>query len=58
MFGLGPTELVIVGIVGILLFGNRLPTIARSIGSSFVQFKKGLNDVQDEIKSEPKQIKE
>jgi sec-independent protein translocase protein TatA len=57
MFGLGVTEVVVIGIVGILLFGNRLPTIARSVGSSFVQFKKGLNDVEDEVKEIKKELK-
>jgi sec-independent protein translocase protein TatA len=46
----GPMEIVIFSIIAVLLFGNRLPGVARSIGSSFVQFKKGLYDVQDEIK--------
>ena len=57
MFGLGAAEIVVIGIVGVLLFGNRLPGVARSIGSSFVQFKKGLNDVEDEVKEIKKELK-
>lgn len=45
----GTTEMVVIGIVGLLIFGNRLPGIAKSIGSSFVEFKKGLQGVDDEI---------
>ena len=42
-FGVGPTEIIVVGIVVLLLFGSRLPSVMRSLGSSVVEFKKGLN---------------
>ncbi len=45
----GPMEMVIVGVVAVLLFGNRLPKIARSVGSSLIEFKKGLRGIEDEI---------
>lgn len=44
IFGLGPTELLIVGGVVLLLFGNRLPSVMRSMGRSVVEFKKGVNE--------------
>jgi TatA/E family protein of Tat protein translocase len=44
MFGLGPTELIICGIVLILLFGNRLPSVMKSLGSSISEFKKGIGE--------------
>ena len=44
MFGLGPVEMLIVGAIAILLFGNRLPVVARSLGQGIVEFKKSLND--------------
>lgn len=52
MFGIGQTELLIVGIVALLLFGNRLPSVMRSLGSGISEFKKGLDDVNREIHRE------
>lgn len=43
----GPAEMIIILVICVLLFGSRLPSVMRSMGSSIVQFKKGLNDVED-----------
>ncbi|MBM4049768.1 MAG: twin-arginine translocase TatA/TatE family subunit [Planctomycetes bacterium] len=40
----GWLELVIILIVALLLFGNRLPGIMHSLGKSVVEFKKGMKD--------------
>jgi len=48
-FGLGPTELLIVGVIAVLLFGQRLPDVMRSMGKSVMEFKKGLNDIKSEV---------
>ncbi|MEQ9411434.1 MAG: twin-arginine translocase TatA/TatE family subunit [Fuerstiella sp.] len=43
-FGFGPWELGIVALVVLLLFGNRLPGAAKSLGQSFSAFKKGIKE--------------
>jgi sec-independent protein translocase protein TatA len=47
MFGLGYQELLIILVIVLILFGaNRLPELARSMGSSIKEFKKGVNEAQ------------
>lgn len=43
MFGLGMAEVLVIGVIGLLLFGNRLPGVARSLGKSLMEFRKELN---------------
>jgi sec-independent protein translocase protein TatA len=52
MLGLGPTELIVIGVLAVLLFGNRLPGIAKSLGRSITEFKKGVNDISDDANKE------
>src|SRR5205085_2291790 len=42
MFGLGGQEMLILLILGVLLFGKKLPDVGRSLGKGLVEFKKGL----------------
>ncbi len=46
---LGTTELLILGIIALLIFGKRLPEVGRSLGKGIVEFKKGLAGVQDDL---------
>jgi sec-independent protein translocase protein TatA len=47
MFGLGAQELLIILVIVLILFGaNRLPDLARSLGSSVKEFKKGIGEVK------------
>ncbi len=48
MFGLSPMELLIIGGIAVLLFGSRLPSVARSLGKSMTEFKKGLNGLEED----------
>ena len=48
-FAFGPLEIGVVGVVAVLLFGNRLPKIARGLGGSLVEFKKGLREGTGEV---------
>jgi sec-independent protein translocase protein TatA len=46
---LGTMELLIVAMVSLLVFGNRLPSVMRSLGKSVTEFKKGLAGIEDDI---------
>jgi sec-independent protein translocase protein TatA len=48
-FGFGPMEMIGIGIVGVLLFGRKLPEVGKYLGQSIVQFKKGMKGLEDEI---------
>ena len=54
MFGLGYQELLIILLIVLILFGaQRLPDLARSLGSSVKEFKKGVNEVKAEETTSP-----
>ncbi len=52
----GGWEWIIVGVLGLLIFGRKLPEVGRSLGAGIVEFKKGLRGLQDDIDdaTEPK----
>ena len=45
-------EWLIIGAIGLLLFGKRLPEVGRSLGKGIIEFKKGLKGIGDEIEEE------
>ncbi len=45
----GPTELIVIGLVGLLIFGNRLPDVGRSLGRGIVEFKRGIRGIDEEL---------
>jgi sec-independent protein translocase protein TatA len=59
MFGLGYQELLIILVIVLILFGaNRLPDLARSLGSSVKEFKKGVTEANKAEETPPPARKE
>ena len=51
MFGLGAQELLLILVIVLVLFGaKRIPEIARGLGRSLQEFKKGVRDVDSEVR--------
>ena len=56
----GPLELIVILAVLVLVFGRRLPDIARSVGRSLTEFKKGINEAKetkDDFVSDVRKVK-
>ncbi|MCC6680982.1 MAG: twin-arginine translocase TatA/TatE family subunit [Phycisphaeraceae bacterium] len=50
LFGnFGWQEIFFLAVLGVLIFGRRLPEVGRSLGKSIVEFKKGLSGIEDEV---------
>lgn len=55
MGAMGMTHWLILGIIILLLFGNRLPSVMRSLGQGVTEFKKGMEGITDERDAGSKQ---
>lgn len=51
MFGLGAQELLLILVIILVLFGaKRIPEMARGLGKSLTEFKKGVREVDEEVR--------
>jgi sec-independent protein translocase protein TatA len=58
MGGISPFHWLVVAVIVLLLFGNRLPSVMRSLGQGVVEFKKGLAGIEDDVKNSSNKIEE
>lgn len=54
----GGSEWIIILVIALLIFGRRLPEVARGLGKSLNEFKKGVKDAKDEVEDVKKSVKE
>jgi sec-independent protein translocase protein TatA len=52
----GIEEWIVIGVIGLLLFGKRLPEVGRSLGKGIVEFKKGLKGIEDDVSQSMAQV--
>ena len=50
-WGFSGWELGILLVLGLLVFGRRLPELGRSVGRTIVEFKKGLSGIESDVNS-------
>jgi sec-independent protein translocase protein TatA len=46
---IGVPELIVLLLLGVLLFGRKLPDIGRSLGKTVTEFKKGFTGLEEEV---------
>jgi sec-independent protein translocase protein TatA len=49
LFSMGPWEIAVLVILGVMLFGRKLPEVGKFLGKGIVEFKKGLKGLEDEV---------
>jgi len=45
----GIDEWIVIAIIGVIVFGKKLPEVGRNLGKGIVEFKKGLKGIDEEV---------
>lgn len=53
---IGWPQMIVLGLLGVLIFGKRLPEVGKSLGKGIVEFKKGLSGLDTDIDTSTKQL--
>lgn len=54
LFSLGMPEILLIALAILLLFGGKkIPELMRGIGKGVSEFKKGVKDIEEDIKNDP-----
>ncbi len=57
MFGLGITELLLIFVIALIVFGpKKLPELGKSIGRAMAEFKKASEEFQESVRAEMKEV--
>ncbi|CAN5598842.1 hypothetical protein BH11PLA2_BH11PLA2_48490 [soil metagenome] len=49
---ISPITMAVILVIGVLLFGRRLPEIGRSVGKTIIEFKKGVKGLEEEVNTD------
>lgn len=49
--GVAPTEMLVIGVVAVLLFGKKLPEVGRTVGRQLADLNRSFRSIQDEFRS-------
>ena len=56
MFGIGVGETIVLGMLAVLLFGKRLPEVAKTVGGHYARLRRALQEVQSEMYSAQSEV--
>ena len=55
LFALGMPEIILIALVALLFFGGKkIPELMRGLGKGVSEFKKGVKDIEEDIKADTK----
>ena len=46
---IGPSEMIAILVVGLLVFGKRLPEVGRSLGKTFIRFRREISSIEEDM---------